>query len=316
MKFLPYCLAFLVLFGPDLFNSNTAQAQGVSSSHRYSFWEETNFFGHLTADKKWQYQVDYQYRRMSDASTINGGQHYNIFKDPYQQVLRPWIHYWIKPGAIRFSLSPLGYWATWLPPQEPQSTPEGKSAVGQRVFFPEFRVCPQVTLVQKFGRFEVIQRYRYEFRWLGQKTQVAGDISDFGDGYNFGPNGAYGSNHAGRIRYQLRCQFPLNNAKIEKKTFYVNAWNELFLAVGKNTPVNRIFNQNRLIALLGYKFNTEYPIRVEAGVTYQALFQYSAGAVNVENNTALTVYLIFDEFHTLFKSKKTQQADKLPEEKK
>src|SRR5690242_10642652 len=85
---------------------------------RKSFWTELNIGGAISKDSRWQYQIDYQYRRAADASYIQGGSTGNIFKDPYQQVFRPWVHYWVKPGAIRFSLSPLGYWITWTPSEE------------------------------------------------------------------------------------------------------------------------------------------------------------------------------------------------------
>src|ERR1700761_8355798 len=93
---------------------NLAQDPRVNTQ-RKSFWFETNIGGSITANKRWQYQIDYQYRRMADASYVVGGNHSNIFKDPYQQVFRPWIHYWAIPGQVRLSLSPLGYWSTRTP---------------------------------------------------------------------------------------------------------------------------------------------------------------------------------------------------------
>jgi hypothetical protein len=291
-------------------------------AHRYSFWTELNAFGTISKDKKWQYQIDYQYRRMSDASYIEGGQHANIFKDPYQQVFRPWIHYWFKPGAVRFSLSPLGYWATWTPPAEGEIY---KSAAGNngKTFFPEFRICPQITLLQTLGRFQIVNRYRYEFRWVGQRHASSNGIDDFGYGYNFAPGGAYGSNHMGRIRWQFRIQVPLTGKTIEKNTLYVNAWNELFIGVGRHIGFQKMLNQNRSVALLGWRLPTAYPIKIEAGVTYQVNFLYNMGTPptnagvtyqqqNVELNTAYTLYLVFDEFHTLFKSKKVKQTELLP----
>jgi hypothetical protein len=297
-------------------------------THRYSSWFEANIGGSITADKKWQYQIDYQYRRMSDAGYIQGGQHGNIFKDPYQQVFRPWIHYWIKPGAVRFSLSPLGYWATWTPPQEGSIYPSSQGNVG-RTFAPEFRTCPQLTIVENIGRLQYSMRYRYEFRWIGSRhASYSGGVpfysQDFGYGYDFVPNGAYGSNHQGRLRLQARVQFPLNKPKIEKNTWYINAWDELFIGIGRHVGANKMINQNRSVAMLGYRLPTEFPIKIEAGVTYQMNFLYNMNTPpgnphstyqkqNVELNTAYTVYLIFDEFHTLFKNKKEKQQEKLSE---
>jgi hypothetical protein len=295
-------------------------------THRNSSWFETNLFGSITSNKKWQYQIDYQYRRMADASFIEGGHHGNIFKDPYQQVLRPWIHFWIKPGAIRLSLSPLGYWATWTSPQEGSLYPTSQPNSG-KTFSPEFRTCPQITFVSHYGRLQYSLRYRYEFRWIGSRHASSNNVQDFGYGYEFSPNGEFGSNHQGRLRLQAKIQFPLNKPKIEKNTWYINAWDELFISIGRHVGANKMLNQNRTVALLGYRLPTEFPVKIEAGVTYQMVFLYNMktppadptvtyNQQNVELNTAFTVYLIFDEFHTIFKNNKEKQMEKLPAESK
>ncbi|MFL5729873.1 MAG: DUF2490 domain-containing protein [Cytophagaceae bacterium] len=293
-------------------------------THRYSQWFEANLNGTISKDKRWQYQMDVQYRRMSDASFIEGGQHGNIFKDPYQQVYRPWIHFWIKPGAIRFSLSPIGYWATWTPPAEgalyPTSDPNSRKS-----FFPEIRTCPQITLNQTIGRFQFVNRYRYEFRWIGQRHASSNGIQDFGYGYDFAPNGSYGSNHQGRFRWQVRMQVLLNKPKMEKNTIYINSWNELFLGIGRHVGFQKMLNQNRSVAMIGWRLPTEVPIKIEAGVTYQMNFLYNMNQPptdpsvtyqkqNAELNTAYTVYLIFDEFHELFKSKKKDKEEAIQQQ--
>jgi hypothetical protein len=294
---------------------------------RKSFWSEFNFNGSITKDGRWQYQIDYQYRRAADASYVQGGDHSNIFKEPYQQVLRPWIHYWVVPGAIRFSLSPLGYWITYTPSGEAAlySNKDGKTT-GQSVY-PEFRICPQITTQQTVGRFQFVQRYRYEFRFTGQRRAADNNFSDFDKGYYFAPTALgnqssnyYGNNHAGRLRVQTRMQVPLNHAKMIDKTVYLNVWDELFIGTGKHVSNGKLLNQNRVVALLGYRFNGSVPIKIEGGVTFQTVFLYNASTPlasdpnvtykgnNVENNTAYTIYIIFDEFHKLFK-KKDKEAE-------
>jgi len=290
-------------------------------STRKSFWTEFNIQGSITKDKRWQYQIDYQYRRMANASFVPGNDHGSIFKDPYQQVVRPWIHYWAIPGVLRFSLSPIGYWATWTPPAEGAyySTP-GKG--GGKTFYPEFRTCPQVTLVNTYGRFQFFNRLRYEFRWIGQRVDSKNSAADFfqADAYDFNPNGANSSNHKGRLRWQVRTQILLNSAKMEKNSIYLNIWNELFIGMGRHVGYNQNLDQNRTVAMLGYKLPTEFPVRVEAGVTYQQIFNGGiAGKIPVgtaagakqgaEANTAYTIYVIFDEFHTMFKSKKKEKEE-------
>ncbi|HEY8937592.1 MAG TPA: DUF2490 domain-containing protein [Cyclobacteriaceae bacterium] len=309
-------------------NFNTSPRDYVS---RKSFWTEFNLSGSLSKNGRWQYQMDYQYRRAADASFIKGGDHANIFKEMQQQVFRPWIHYWAVPGAVRLSLSPIGYWITWTPDEEiaiypnkdgVAKTHEDGTTTGQSVF-PEFRICPQVTTYHNIGRFQFIQRYRYEFRFIGERRAADNNSSDFNKGYNFAPTdvgdqsvakGWYGHNHAGRIRLQTRLQVPLNHAKMTDKTVYINMWNELFVSTGKTVKNEKLLNQNRFVAMLGYRFNGSVPIKIEGGITYQSNFQYNIGTfrgvdyskANVENNTAFTVYVIFDEFHKLFQKNKEE----------
>ena len=307
---------------------------------RQSFWTEFNVQGSITADRRWQYQMDLQYRRMSDASNIPGGNHSDIFKNPYQQVYRPWVHYWIVPGAIRLSLSPIGYWATWTAPDEGatfKNATADKAQAGVKTFQNEFRTCPQVTFVNNTGRFTFFNRLRYEFRWqaarVAARNNDAMDIFDFhSSAWDFNtntPGGAqYSAGHKGRIRLQTRMQVLLTSKTMQKNTIYFNGWNELFIGVGRHVGYNGNLDQNRTVAMLGYKLPTEFPIRVEAGVTYQMVFnsgaaaQYSVPGLNGlpgtanasknnELNTAYTVYVIFDEFHTLFKKKNLEQTTKI-----
>jgi hypothetical protein len=291
-----------------------------ANTQRKSFWFETNIGGSITANKRWQYQIDYQYRRMADASYIKGGDHGNIFKDPYQQVIRPWIHFWAIPGQVRLSLSPIGYWSTRTPPAEGSIYPSPTGNTGSTVF-PEFRICPQITLNNQYGRFQVINRMRYEFRFIGNRHATSNNFfEDLDFGYSFYPNSqgqGYGSSHQGRLRWQMRIQVPLNNKKVVPGTVYINTWNELFIGLGKHVNYNKMFNQNRLVAMLGFMLPGKFPIKVESGITYQAVALYNIGAVptqpdltyqkqNVEYNLAYTTYLIFDEFHHIFKKKKQE----------
>jgi hypothetical protein len=303
-------------------------------THRHSAWTEMNFTGSIDSAQRWQYQIDYQYRRMSDASWT-GGNTADIFKNPYQQVVRPWIHYWVIPKRVRLSLSPLGYWITYTGPDEGQVNKVGGKNVGTTVQ-PEFRICPQVTINNQLGRLLFSTRYRYEFRFIGNRQQQMGSFwDDLGDGYNFYPNSigsGNGSSHQGRFRWQVRAQLLLNSSKMQRNSVYLNVWNELFIAMGKSVDITKALNQNRLVAMVGWKLPTNYPIRLEAGVTYQTVFNYNLGVPvgnpsvtytgngqnrNVELNTAYTLYIIFDEFHTMFsKKKRPQDEPKFPHPEK
>jgi hypothetical protein len=167
-------------------------------------------------------------------------------------------------------------------------------------------------------------RYRYEFRFIGERRGANNNLSDFDKGYNFAPTavgdqsaakGWYGHNHAGRLRMQTRLQVPLNRSKVIENTLYLNMWNELFVSVGKTVNNSKLLNQNRAVALLGYRFGGNIPLKVEGGITYQSNFQYNISTfrgvdyknANVENNTAFTIYLICDNVNKLF-SKKLKEA--------
>ncbi len=267
---------------------------------RYSFWFEGNLNGTLATynneQPKWQYQVDYQYRRNSDASYVEGGEHYNIFKDMTASIIRPWVHYWPIAGKMRLSASPLGNWASWTPKAE-----------GSPEFFHEFRSTWQLTLYDKIGKFDIQQRYRFEFRWVADKTAAAGRVSDI-----FSPITFSDAAYRNRLRYNIRVNYPLS-----KKT-YLSVWDELFLGLGHHTANSKLLDQNRLVGLYGIKFNQDrYPIKLEMGFTWQVQPKYniqipvthdaSYGSYensNVESNLAFQVYLIFDEFHRFGKAKK------------
>ncbi len=309
-------------------NAQTTPVQNFGAdprayTSRKSFWVELNLGGNISKDKRWQYQIDYQYRRMSDANYIVGGQTGNIFKDPYQQVLRPWIHYWLIPGALRFSLSPIGYWITWTPSAETALYPNQQGVTTGQSVFPEFRMSPQVTTYQNFGRVLFVNRFRYEFRYLGVRSAADDDLSDFGKGYYFAPTevgnqstsqGWFGNNHQGRLRIQTRLQIPITNKTVTENTLYLNMWNELFLSTSKYVKNNKLLNQNRFVGMVGYRFKGRAPIKVEAGVTYQTLYFYNIDTPptnpsvtyqnsNVEENLAYTVYFICDELGKIFQKK-------------
>lgn len=278
---------------------------------RNSFWFEGNLNGTISryadSSAKWQYQLDLQYRRMSDANYVLGGNNANIFADPAQHVYRPWIHYWIKPKTVRLSLSPIGYWGTWTPGKE-----------GTQQFYGEYRVCPQITVFQKIGKLEVQQRYRYEFRWLSNKvvSQNNGGLADYSLGDMFIKNG-----QKMRLRYMLRLNMPLNGKGTGKKgSLYLSAWDELFVGLGANTNNTKLLDQNRFVFLIGKYLNTSYPIKIELGYTMQyapkydisvadgqkAGGPYDYGKLNWERNNCLQVYFICDDFHSLFKRKKKE----------
>lgn len=266
---------------------------------RKSFWFEGNINGTLkktdSGRTRLQYQLDWQYRRSSDASYIKDGEHLNIFKDMSQHVLRPWLHYWAIPGKVRLSVSPIGQWGTWSPEAE-----------GPKMYNTEYRSTYQLTLFQKFGKLELQQRYRFEFRFNGDNQARKGGVSDMIAHDNFGPNA-----YKNRLRYMLRANYPISKSGDK----YIALWDEVFLGMGKHVSNSKIFDQNRLVALFGKKIkNSRCPMKVELGFTWQLAPKYNIEVPvtqditygsymknNWESNLCFQVYFIFDEFHKLFK---------------
>jgi hypothetical protein len=272
--------------------------------NRNSFWTETVFNGVIKNKFKWQ--LDYQYRRTSDPSDLSAKAGYstNLFKNDFQHVYRPWIHYQINDN-VRVSLSPLGFWETYTSSLESGST---------RKVQPEYRICPQLTLTNKiWDRVIIDQRYRYEFRYIGTKvTTTKPEFTDYQLGTDFPDAG-----RKMRMRYFLRATVPLNHKKLEKNTFYIVSWNEIFIGLGKNTANDKIWDQNRSFCLLGYKTNTEFPMRFEIGysVIYKNAFTSSVNSAGqlyetnnkIEKNNILQVYLIFENVNKLFSFKSKEK---------
>lgn len=102
----------------------------------------------------------------------------------------------------------------------------------------EFRTWQQLTMNTYLSRIKFEHRYRAEQRWLS--------------------NGGYRN----RFRYRLNTFLPLNNNKIEPHTFYLNAFDEIFL-----TNVTPYFERNRIFGGAGYQFSKQ--LTVQGGYIYQ-----------------------------------------------
>jgi len=101
----------------------------------------------------------------------------------------------------------------------------------------EHRVYQQLILKQRFGRFYLTHRYRLEERFLSDDFRV-------------------------RFRYFASGNFCLNKKNLEGGTFFLTAYNEIFLHADK--PV---FDRNRLYAGVGYGISKS--LRLEGGNMWQ-----------------------------------------------
>ena len=105
----------------------------------------------------------------------------------------------------------------------------------------EHRIYQQFINRQKYGRVAIQNRYRLEQRWVETDFRM-------------------------RFRYFLSLNILLNNIEMTDRTFYLSAYNEIFL----NTE-RTVFDRNRLYGGIGYNLNQTF--RFEAGYMNQ-FFNY------------------------------------------
>lgn len=97
----------------------------------------------------------------------------------------------------------------------------------------EFRITLQGILSQKVSRIGFQHRYRYEFQNIGDiKLQ--------------------------RMRYRLQATVPLNNPSLEKGTFFLNSYFEIFIS----TSTQFSFNQNWVYGAVGYQLTDQINLQL------------------------------------------------------
>lgn len=286
-----------------LLGNNPVNAQNTSSKRdnvdNKMFWFQGVIIGKICP--KWTYHLDLEYRRQADPEhgykmgDKVGPDKEGVFKNPYQYAIRPFIHY--QPNEhIRFSLSPLTWFGSYTFPVN-----------GKTYYTPEFRWSPQVTFYKTFGRLQIHQRYRLEFRYFGKRTEDTNlpDPTGPASSYDFADQGRHT-----RLRVLLRAVIPLNSKKIEKGTHYIMTSEELMFKFGKYVDNANIFDQSRFYLVYGYKFHQE--MRFEIGYLNQVAFRLNNGygqlpGNNVDLNNNLFVSYIIDDFTSFFKKEKKEE---------
>jgi len=181
-----------------------------------------------------------------------------------QSLLRVGVNYHLKPN-ITFRL---GY--AWI-----ETFPYGEIPInGMGKDFTEHRIYQMAQLNQKEGRVEFTHRFMLEQRFVGTYTNASLNSEDKFLSMN-------------RVRYMMRIQLPLKGSEVKDKTPYVALFNEVFIGFGKNVNAN-VFDQNRIGALVGYRFNKS--LKIEGGYLNQIIqfgrqinnhnvFQYNNGLI-------------------------------------
>ena len=243
-------------------------------------WTDLNISGKIAGKFSWQ--IENQHRRQdmqgdyNDATTTG-----NPYNNLNQHLFRPYIHYQPNPN-IRVSLMPLGWIGSYR-----------FSAGKPSAFFSELRISPQVVLTQNIGRVRFDNRFRYEFRWIGQNQPIDDHSSLYGGDFST-------TTFRERFRYQFKMTIPLNHAKMDDKTFYAQVYDEVFVSMGEKVPNINLLDQNRVLIGLGYKFNKF--VSVEAGYMQQTIFRFNnATKDNVDINNIIQLNFAVSNFEQLFK---------------
>ena len=124
----------------------------------------------------------------------------------------------------------------------------------------ESRIYQEALIPQKIinGRVHLNHRFRYEQRFV--------ENQDFRT----------------RFRYNLFINIPLNSKEIQKNTYYLALYNEVFIngekEIGNGRTVE-LFDRNRAYIGLGYAINDK--IRVQAGFMNQATNTLSKGQLQL-----------------------------------
>jgi Protein of unknown function (DUF2490) len=273
--------------GLFLLQNTFAQAQNSRNYiHNQIFWSMNFVNGKISKDGKLNYEIEYQYRRISDPDNLTQNRNSSPFAHLQQHFLRPWLYYQLNPN-VRFSLSPVSWFGTW-----------GYANGNLSSFVPEYRITPQVTLMQTVGRFSFQHRFRYEWRFIGQNSTDVSQINKFTGGVGYDDF----SNTRERFRYLIRMNALLNKAKMEPGAWYSANWNELFVSMGERVPNLNIFDQNRVFIGVGHKLDKH--IRIEAGFLNQTIFKFNnATRDNVDSNSGALLSLFVDDFGGLLHGK-------------
>lgn len=146
----------------------------------------------------------------------------------------------------------------------------------------EHQAYQQVQFTARTGKVALQHRFRMEERFIAALRADPSTES----GYTFDRY-----NYQSRFRVRLMATLPLGqHAKVEPKSWFLYAYDELFLNFGDNARLD-FMNQNRISGLVGYQFNRQG--NVQMGYLLQTLQRPGAasGADLVEMNSTLHVII-------------------------
>jgi hypothetical protein len=153
-----------------------------------------------------------------------------------------------------------------------QTDPYGEFPV--KASYPEHRLWEQMQIKTQLQNTEWTGRFRLEQRFSQLPVNMAGVWT---------PDTAVYTN---RFRLLNRFSMPFKGSKIEDKSLYITAYDELFINFGERVGMN-LLDQNRAYIALGYKIPKIG--RLEVGYMQQTIIKPSG--LQVEYNHTLQVGL-------------------------
>ena len=245
-------ITYIILF-VCLFTTAAASAQRLQD-HNIIGWKAS--FNTIYLSKHTSLWLEYQWRRE------------DYVRNWQQSLARGGVQYHFNNGVS--AMAGYGYIITF---------PYGDYAAGPHKI-PEHRIFEQMSWNESIGRVSINHRLRLEQRLVGKVDQKATDenVKDW--------------TYLNRVRYQLRATVPINHPKLQDKTWYIAAFDELFIGFGSNVNQN-IFDQNRIGLLGGYQFNKMF--RADAGFINQTVQQASlvTGKEVIQYNSGYMISLYF-----------------------
>jgi hypothetical protein len=133
----------------------------------------------------------------------------------------------------------------------------------------EFRLWPQFSLQQSYGKFKLEQRFRAEFRFVN-------------------------NDYRNRFRYRLALMYAFGQQKKDYKPFQLSISNELFF-----TDKEPYFERNRIQLALNYRVNKK--VTIQLGYLHQ--FDYK---INDETGRD---FLVIGFYYELFRKENTSAAE-------
>lgn len=174
---------------------------------------------------------------------------HNLIGDLEQMLLRTGLQYNLNNDAVSFLA---GYGSI-------STETEGEPTLA----FHENRLYQEVILRQKVGKVGFMHRFRYEQRWI--------ENLDFKT----------------RFRYAIFVNVPINSIELgEKGSWYIQAYDELFINGEKLNDMVEYFDRNRLYLGLGY--------RVVKNLSFQL------GIMEQTTDSHSKTYLQLTAFHQLY----------------